>query len=115
MLKKCTKCGVLKDIALFGTKGMRRGKMRTSEACRVCEAKRKRAYNIKYPHKLKAKNVITHLVEEGKLMPPDNCSECHKECKPHAHHPDYSKPKFIVWLCISCHSKEHKKLREIMV
>ncbi len=34
------------------------------------------------------------------------CQACHKK-KGIAHHPDYSKPLQIIWLCRKCHSKVH--------
>ena len=43
-----------------------------------------------------------------KLLRPDKCEQCGKECKPHGHHPDYSKPKEVVWLCVSCHGKTRR-------
>ena len=39
------------------------------------------------------------------------CAFCGKE-KTEAHHPDYSKPLLIVWLCRKCHTEEHQKLKK---
>lgn len=41
------------------------------------------------------------------LVRPDTCSKCGVKCKPEAHHPDYSKPLDVIWLCKSCHENVH--------
>lgn len=42
--------------------------------------------------------------------PPLVCEHCRKPSKiMHRHHPDYSKPKKIVWMCPKCHGLEHRK------
>lgn len=38
-------------------------------------------------------------------LPCQRCGEKRSE----AHHPDYSKPLEVVWLCHPCHMKEHRK------
>lgn len=56
-----------------------------------------------------------YAVETGKLVRPSECSKCHKEGLPHAHHEDYSKPYDVIWLCSTCHfylhhqSKHHRE------
>ena len=36
------------------------------------------------------------------------CEKCGGEAK-HRHHPDYSRPTFVMFLCVPCHSAEHHK------
>lgn len=69
-------------------------------------------FREKYPEKVKANGIIDDMLRYGKLERPDKCSICGVMCKPQAHHPDYSKPKEIIWVCVKCHSKIHKDLRE---
>lgn len=41
---------------------------------------------------------------------PNGCSRCTKKTQTlQRHHPDYSKPKEILWLCTKCHGIEHRK------
>lgn len=39
------------------------------------------------------------------------CEECGATLNLHMHHPDYSRPLFVKWLCARCHTVEHKKLQ----
>jgi len=63
----------------------------------------------KFPEKNKARKMVFSALRIGFLIRPSTCSRCLKECKPHAHHPDYSKPLEVIWLCRSCHNQEHEK------
>lgn len=65
---------------------------------------------LKYPEKHKAHYLTSNAVRDNKLIRPDCCSKCGKECKPQAHHADYTKPFEITWLCFICHRKEHGQL-----
>ena len=53
--------------------------------------------------------VVAKLRREGKLSPaPDKCEECgntHRRLQ--GHHPDYTRPDYLVYLCPSCHMKGH--------
>lgn len=53
----------------------------------------------------RAKNRVHYALRTGKLVRPDHCEDCGKECKPDASHADYSKPLDVVWRCRSCHVK----------
>ncbi len=46
---------------------------------------------------------ITH----GIIQRPKSCEACGKFCQPNAHHPNYTNPFRIIWLCRSCHKKIH--------
>lgn len=59
--------------------------------------------------KRRAHDRAMYAVETGKLIRPNQCSKCGKECKPHAHHEDYSKPLEVIWLCSLCHFYLHHK------
>jgi hypothetical protein len=51
--------------------------------------------------------VVRAAILCGILVRPHECSQCHKKCRPHAHHPNYSKPLEVVFLCHACHVKAH--------
>ena len=38
------------------------------------------------------------------------CEFCNSHDNNHGHHPDYTKPAFIMWLCANCHIKEHTRI-----
>jgi hypothetical protein len=59
-------------------------------------------------HRIKA-NAHNYSYKKMRHLRPEMCEKCNKLPARHAHHPDYTKPKKIIWLCIKCHSKEHKK------
>lgn len=58
--------------------------------------------------KVRAREAVKYAVRVGKLIRPGHCERCKKPCKPHAHHPDYTKPLDVEWLCRDCHGKEHR-------
>jgi ribosomal protein S27AE len=49
------------------------------------------------------RKIVYYAIKTGKLVRPNKCSSCGKECRPEAHHQDYKKPLMVVWLCIKCH------------
>ncbi len=72
---------------------------------RVLESGRKwRAAN---KHKVAAKKAIETLVRNRVIKAPNECRICNRSGIIHGHHPDYSRPFFVVWLCQQCHSGAH--------
>ena len=70
----------------------------------------KKKYRDENKEKTKASSVINNGIASGKITRPDHCESCFKECKPEAHHEDYSKPFDVDWLCKKCHSKLRRKV-----
>lgn len=71
---------------------------------------RKRRYQAANPIKVKARKAVENAVARGKLTRPDHCTICLVPGRPHAHHPDYSRPLDVIWCCLSCHRAIHKAL-----
>ena len=84
--------------------------------CTEEEKERRREYlrqwNHKNKHKKNAHLKVSRAVMNGVLDRPKECENCGAEGKIHAHHPDYTKPLEVLWLCDTCHKQEHIKLRE---
>ena len=63
--------------------------------------------------KEKSRKLVWYAVRIGSLLRPSICQQCKVECKPDAHHEDYSKPLEVQWLCKICHNKAHGKLKDL--
>lgn len=61
----------------------------------------------KYPERYKARKMLNYAIEYGYITRKERCERCEIFLKTEAHHPDYSKPLEVVWMCKSCHTKEH--------
>lgn len=117
--RKCTLCKRTLPAERFGFRSI--ASLRRKSRCRDCARVWFRAaYKIgKYRHKLKprqkeraeykqrAKQILENAVKSGKLKRRP-CIVC-RNSKADGHHPDYSKPLEVIWLCRACHMKEHRK------
>lgn len=65
-----------------------------------------------YPEKLKARALLNHAINAGRIVRPNLCNQCRKIGRIQAHHPYYSKPLDVEWLCNPCHSLKHHPLPE---
>lgn len=64
---------------------------------------------MKNPHKVKAHQLSSRAVRSGKLIKKNACEMCGASgVKIEKHHPDYSKPLFVQWLCVKCHGKTRR-------
>lgn len=87
--------------------------------------KKCREYAAKHPQKMRAgqerwlvNNIerrrvhikLGSAVRSGRIVRASKCSECGKVGgRIEAHHPDYSRPFDVIWLCRQCHAKLHRK------
>lgn len=120
--KRCSKCGLIKDLEEFWKSPRNKGGLRTW--CKTCfnqydreiRSPRRRAtekYNAM--HRAGQRRYIKNHPEVAKahkvsrLIPlAPQCEECGTiNAHLHKHHPDYSKPRQVVTLCVPCHEKVH--------
>lgn len=60
---------------------------------------------ILYPEKHSARYKLQYAIRKGYITKPTVCSRNpdHAGRKVEAHHPDYSKPLEVIWVCRQCH------------
>lgn len=96
-------------------------KHRNAFCSRPCAAANRRgkpvaANNMSFtPDSTKAERVRAHgLVNErikrGIVKRPTRCLKRGRQSRIDAHHPDYSEPDLVSFLCRSCHMKAHRSL-----
>lgn len=74
-------------------------------------ARRRNARLTNKDARLKANAILRQAVNRGEIVRPGKCEKCGR--RPHmtvlnGHHPDYSKPLDVQWLCDSCHGIVHE-------
>lgn len=67
-------------------------------------------WTLKNPEKRIAHHAVRNAIYHGLLIKRP-CEQCGNP-KSQGHHPDYSKPLEVIWLCAQCHALEHKLERE---
>ncbi len=70
-------------------------------------------WNRRHPEWRKATLVANRAVRDGKLIAPTHCEGCNLPKRLEKHHPDYSKPLLILWLCKPCHAIADKLRRRL--
>lgn len=121
-------CEELKDVFLncnkcknsFPTSNFYRDRSRKRGfmlMCKECDGIRQKkrdwsnrdwSYRKDFEH-IKSRATLRDAIRRGKVNKYP-CVEC-GEKKSQGHHPDYSKPLEVVWLCQTHHTKLHKKLK----
>ena len=64
----------------------------------------------RYPERIRARQRVYYHKRHGNITP-GTCEECGTKFSVEAHHPDYSEPMDIIWLCSPCHRELHKRER----
>src|SRR5262245_23612303 len=65
----------------------------------------RRRQQERWPHKERARKALRYAVRRGYISRGD-CERCGVP-NAQGHHPDYSMPLDVVWLCRTCHDEEH--------
>ncbi len=71
-------------------------------------AARLRKYRSDNPERARANEAIKRAVKSGRINRPVTCQKCGVSGKIEGHHPDYSKPLEVKWLCTKCHRREDR-------
>lgn len=58
-----------------------------------------------------AHNLLNYGVRRGFIIKHDKCMFCGSTDHIEGHHPDYSDPLTVLWLCKSCHAQQHNRCR----
>ena len=61
-------------------------------------------WRVKYPDRARAQDAAGNAFRDGKIEKPSLCQGCGLPKRIEKHHPDYSKPLLVVWLCKPCHA-----------
>ncbi len=121
--KDCTKKDAtehrLKNLSRVRQYDKLRGAMPHRVAARkeykqTAQGKRAHARAIKkqrelHPERYKARNIVNNALRDGRLKQ-FPCFECGKIAE--AHHPDYSRPLSVVWLCSKHHKEAHSMVKD---
>lgn len=85
-----------------------------SQTPKGIKSRREKGIRMYWKHKAKmlARAQARYAVKTGKLVKPTVCSRCPETNRIEGHHPDYSKPLEVIWLCDPCHKHEHGKLTD---
>jgi len=77
---------------------------------RRCEPTTDRAANTrrdkeKFPEKTHARYLVRQATKANRLIPLEECEVCYSSSNVEAHHPDYSRPFLLLYLCKNCHNR----------
>ena len=67
-------------------------------------------WRLAHKEEVAAQHKVHKAVKSGLLTKSLSCQDCGKVCKTQGHHPDYSKPLEVIWVCHACHRKRHRRL-----
>lgn len=128
MQNYCSRCKTILNLMPkpYSRSVGKSGKVYTAYMCRSCNTERAKRYRqtkvgrekvqkavrkstLKHLHKQQARNKVRQAMQQGLIERPVSCEDCNTNLKQlDAHHPDYTKPLEVVWLCRSCHATLHR-------
>lgn len=136
-MKECFKCKVSKPLSEFYKHGrMGDGHLNKCKDCTKFDARDHRAQNLERirqydrdrsnlphrkelaariakeyttnnPDRRKAHVTLGNAIRDGRIIPWPVCAIPECNSKSEAHHPDYSRPLDVVWLCRHHHRRAH--------
>lgn len=109
--RQCVAFARLKHYDPVKTKEKRLRRLESPEV-RDAENSRCKARQQAHREQTRAKSMLHRKLKQGSIVKPSSCQDCFDSESPiEAHHPDYSKPLEVEWLCISCHRRKHLGLK----
>lgn len=115
-MKKCSCCKEQKDFVFFNIdktqksgyatycKPCKKQKDRIRQLTRIVDKTKKDQWRKQFPERKNAQAKVYRALASGKLTK-QPCFVCGEIAE--AHHPDYSRPLDVVWLCASHHRQTH--------
>ena len=115
-MKKCSCCKEQKDFVFFHAdktqnsgysaycKLCKKQKDKIFQLNRVVDKEKKDQWRKKFPERKNAQAKVYRALASGKLVK-QPCFLCGDVAE--AHHPDYSRPLDVVWLCAPHHRQAH--------
>lgn len=68
-------------------------------------------WKAKHPERKRATTTVHNAIRDKRLIPWPVCAIPECSDKPQGHHPDYSRPLDVVWLCDKHHKEAHALAR----
>jgi len=88
-----------------------RSAYRATDAYRISHSIASKQWEVANAIRKKASSAVGNAIRDGRLEK-QPCFVCGKDAQ--AHHPDYSAPLAVSWLCPTHHAQTHKEHREYM-
>jgi hypothetical protein len=85
--------------------------MASAKAWKAAHPQTRKMAKQRYPQQMAARAAVNNAVQWGRIIKPTICETCKTTACLDGHHPDYSKPLDVVWLCKPCHATIHAKDR----
>ena len=76
---------------------------------RAAHLDQQRKQRAAHPEKYKARASVQNAIRSRRLIR-QPCRDCGSTIGVEGHHPDYSKPLDVEWLCEGCHRAEHQRV-----
>ena len=115
-LNKCIEC-TKKDVRVHRAVNLE--KVRAYDRARASTQKRSeknffvsKAWRAEHPDRARAQSRVSYALRTGKINPLP-CLVCGEKAV--AHHPDYSRPLDVVWLCQPHHKQAHALVANVTV
>lgn len=70
-------------------------------------------YIADHPERRAANIVVGNAVRDGRLIKPEACWSCGSTFHIVGHHPDYSRPLDVCWMCQACHKQLHDEAERL--
>lgn len=89
-----------------------RTEYRRTDEGKQAHSRARLSYKSRKPERRAAHVALGNAVRDGRVIPWPVCAVPECTCRPQAHHPDYSRPLDVVWLCARHHKEVHALARK---